>query len=253
MSKPWADFLCAVQFLTRLPVPAYGYRDDSLSSAVKFFPLVGALLGAAAGGVWLLLDPHLPRLVTAAVTVAFLVLATGALHEDGLADCADGFGGGVTRERTLAIFRDSRIGSYGGAALALSLLLRVGLLAALTRQEALPVLVAAQMLCRWSTLPLSRFLDPARARTPESGSDGQGARVARLTSAGTLVFGTILTFVVAVALLRVRGLTACASACVVTGLTGLYYRRRLGGVTGDCFGATNQLTELAVYVCAVWV
>lgn len=248
----WFDLLAAVQFLTRVPVPAHPYREDSLPRAVKFFPLVGVLVGAAAAAVYLLLDPHLPRGVTAALTLCFLLLVTGCLHEDGLADAADGFGGGWTREQTLTIFRDSRIGSYGGAALALSLLLRWSLLASFARASIVPTLIAAHVLCRWSTLPLSRFLPPARAAS-DGVADGQGARVARLTTTATLIGGTVFAFACAALLMHGRGAAAIAASMLVVLLSGLYYNRRIGGVTGDCFGATNQLTEIAVYACAVWV
>ena len=248
----WFDLLAAVQFLTRIPVPVSEYSEDSLPRAVKFFPVVGVIVGAAAAAVYLVLDPHLPRSVTAALTLCFLVLITGCFHEDGLADAADGFGGGWTRAQTLTIFRDSRIGSYGGAALVLSLVLRWSMLASLTRGNVLGALVAAHVLCRWSTLPLSHFLPAARNAT-DGEADGQGARVARLTTTATLISGTVFAFAAAVLLMQWRGAVAIAAAMLLVLLSGLYYRRRIGGVTGDCFGATNQLTEIAVYACAVWV
>ena len=244
----WFDFLSAVQFLTRLPVPARPYDEGALSRALKFFPLVGVLVGASAGALFLLFDPHLPRLATATLVVASLVLLTGALHEDGLADVADGFGGGWDKEQVLRILRDSRIGSYGGTALALSLLARVVLLAAAPRQSVLALMVTAHMLCRWSTLPLSYFLPGAR-----TGDDGQGARVAGRTSRGTLLAGSVFVVVVSVLLLRWHAVAPLLATTVLTFATALYYRRRIGGVTGDCFGATNQLCEIAVYMTGVWV
>lgn len=82
--------------------------------------------------------------------------------------------------------------------------------------------------------------------------DGQGARIARLTTSGGLVIGSLLTLAIVLALLRIRGLVPVVVTLAVTLLTGLYYKRRIGGITGDCFGATNQLTEIAVYLCGVW-
>ena len=110
LDQLWFDFLSALGFLTRIPVP---HSDRSLAKAVKFFPLVGLAVGAASAGVYLMLDPHFPRLVTAALVLLFMVCLTGGLHEDGLADTADAFGGGWHREQVLTILRDSRIGSYG--------------------------------------------------------------------------------------------------------------------------------------------
>jgi adenosylcobinamide-GDP ribazoletransferase len=100
-------------------------------------------------------------------------------------------------------------------------------------------------------LPLSFFLAPARERS-ENHVDGQGARIARLTTSGSLIVGTLFTFAIAFALLRVRALVPVSVAMGVTLVTALYYKHRIGGVTGDCFGATNQLTEIAVYLCGVW-
>ncbi len=247
----WFDLLAAVQFLTRLPVPAYAYREDSLARALKFFPFVGLLVGGCAAALYLLLAPHLPALAVATFVLVLLVVLTGGFHEDALADTADGFGGGWNREQILTILRDSRIGSYGGIALVLSLIARIVLLSSLPRANVLPVLVSAHVLCRWTTLPLSYYLAPARL-DDASGGKGQGARIAGMTTKATLVGGTLFSFVCAIVLLREKALSAILGAILVTLLSGMYYRRRIGGITGDCFGATNQITEIAVYLCGVW-
>ena len=246
------DFLAASQFLTRVPIPTVAYQSDSLARAVKFFPIVGLIVGSAAALLHRLLVPHLPRLVAALLVVAFLVLLTGCLHEDGLADAADGFGGGWNRNQILMIFKDSRIGSYGGAALSLSLLARVLLIASLPLSRVPAYLITAHVLCRWSTLPLSFYLPPAREVEAGTEGAGQGARIARLTTRGSLLFATLVSFVIAGFALRMQSISAIVAATLVTLLTGIYYRRRIGGVTGDCFGATNQLTEMLVYLTGVW-
>ena len=243
---PLNDFLTAVQFLTRIPVPTSPWTPDSLPRAVKFFPIVGALLGAIAALAHALLTPHLPRLAAAALTVTLLVLITGAFHEDGLADAADGFGGGHSREKILEILRDSRIGSYGGAALALSIITRIALIAALPLEHVTATLIAAHVLCRWTTLPLSYFVPPARPA-------GDGQATSLLLSPASLAIGTTFAVAVAILLLKWRAAPALAAAIAVTALTGAYYRHRIGGVTGDCFGATNQLTEITTYLVGAWV
>ncbi len=154
VTRTGSDFLAAVQFLTRIPTPYLPYDSNSLSRAVKFFPVVGLVIGSAAALLHQLITPHLPRLVTALLVIAFLVSITGCLHEDGLADTADGFGGGSSREQVLAILKDSRIGSYGGVALTLSLLARVLLLASLPLTQIPQYLIAAHVLCRWTTTSL---------------------------------------------------------------------------------------------------
>jgi len=249
--RAWSDFLAAVQFLTRIPVPARPYEADSLARSVKFFPVVGLLIGGMGAVVHQLLVPHLSRLVTAFFVLVFLVLVTGGLHEDGLADAADGFGGGSSRDRILLIFRDSRIGSYGGAALALSLLGRLLLIASLPLGQVTQYLIASHVLCRWTTLPLSYFLPSARSQEAEQ-KDGLGARIARLTSSSTLLAGTVFSFAVTAILLRGSALAAILSAILLSLVTGFYYKRRIDGVTGDCFGATNQLAEIGVYLCGAW-
>jgi adenosylcobinamide-GDP ribazoletransferase len=251
MRGGWFDFLSAVQFLTRIRVPARIYEADALSRSVKFFPAVGLLIGAGAALLHFLLTPHLPALIVALLVVTFLVLFTGCLHEDGLADAADGFGGGWGREKILAIMRDSRIGTYGATALGLSLLARVLLIAALPTVRAETYLVAAHVLCRWTILPLSFCLDSARSND-ENRIDSQGARIARLTTRGALIFGSLFTLVIVAVVLRWNALAPVLVSAGMTLLTALYYKRKIGGVTGDCFGATTQLTEIAVYLCGVW-
>jgi adenosylcobinamide-GDP ribazoletransferase len=250
--RNWFDFLSAIQFLTRIPVPSQPFETDALPRAVRFFPLVGLLIGGSAALLHLLLVLHLTRPVTAILVVVWLVLITGCLHEDGLADTADGFGGGWNREQILLILRDSRIGSYGAAALIMSLLARVFLISSLPLAHVAQYLIAAHVLCLWTTLPLSYFLPSARVPRDEQ-SDGQGARIARLTTRGTLAAGTVFSFAIAAAMLRRQAVLPILGACAVTLCSALYYKRRIGGVTGDCFGATNQLTEIAVYLCGAWV
>lgn len=247
-----SDFLAAVQFLTRIPMPDLAYDPDSLSRSVKFFPVVGFLIGSVAALLHLLIAPHLPRLVTALLVMVFLVAVTGGLHEDGLADTADGFGGGSNREQILLILKDSRIGSYGGVALTLSLLARVLLLASLPLAQVPQYLIAAHVLCRWTTLPLSYYLAPARSPQDAAGV-GQGARIASLTSRKTLLIGSIFTVAICIWLLRTHAAAAIIATIVVTLWSGFYYRRRIGGVTGDCFGATNQVAEIAVYLTGAWI
>ncbi len=136
--------------------------------------------------------------------------------------------------------------AYGAAALVLSLLSRAILLAGLPVEHFTAYLISAHVLCRWSTLPLSYYLPAARE------SEGQGARIARLTSVSSLILGSVFTIVTVVVALRKAAIAPVLSAIAIPLLSGFYYMRKFGGVTGDCFGATNQLTEIAVYLCGVW-
>jgi adenosylcobinamide-GDP ribazoletransferase len=241
------DLAAAFQFLTRIPTPSTRFETDSLLRAAKFFPLVGFVVGGGAALLQEMLLFHLSRPLIALILLAYFVLITGCLHEDGLADVADGFGGGWNKDQILTILKDSRIGSYGATALVVSLLARYLLLASLPIEHFAAYVISAHVLCRWSTLPLSYFLPPAREQ------EGQGARIAKLTSRTTLIFGSVFSFAVVVFALRWSAVAPLLAALVSVALSGWFYWRRISGVTGDCFGATNQLTEIAVYFCGVWI
>ncbi len=241
------EVVAAFQFLTQIPTPSIKFEADSLSRAAKFFPLVGLVVGCGAALLQRILLVHLSRPLIALVVLAYLMFITGCLHEDGLADTADGFGGGWSKDQILTILKDSRIGSYGASALVLSLLTRYVLLASLPIEHFAAYVISANVLCRWSALPLSYFLPSAREQ------EGQGARIAKLTSLATLIFGSMFSFAVVIFALRWSAVAPLLAALVAVALSGWLYWRKINGVTGDCFGATNQLTEIAVYFCGVWV
>jgi adenosylcobinamide-GDP ribazoletransferase len=240
------DILVAFQFLTRLPLPPLAFDADSLPRAIKFFPLVGFGIGFGAAMLEKILTAHLSRPMIALVLLVYSVLITGGLHEDGLADAADGFGGGCNKSQILLILRDSRIGSYGAIALVFSLIARYILLTSLPQEHFAAYLISAHVLCRWSALPLSYFLPAARE------NDGQGARIAQLTSLGSMIGGTIFSIVVVGFALQRAALAPVLTTTFAIVLSGWFYSRKIDGVTGDCFGATNQLSEIAVYFCGVW-
>ena len=240
------EVVVAFQFLTRIPMPSIGFEADSLSRATKFFPVVGLVVGSGAVLLQKLLMFHLSRQLAALVVLVYLVLTTGCLHEDGLADTADGLGGGRTKDQILAIMKDSRIGSYGATALALSLLARYLLLASLPMEHFAAYVISSHVLCRWSSLPLSYFIPPAREQ------DGQGVRIAKLTSLASLIFGSLFSFAVVAFVLQWSAMAPLLVAILAVAASGWLYARKIGGMTGDCFGATNQLAEVAVYFCGVW-
>jgi adenosylcobinamide-GDP ribazoletransferase len=246
MSRIFQDIAAAFQFLTRLPLSRLTYKPDALPRAAKYFPLVGLAVGAAAAGLYRLLSTHLPIAVIALLIVLFSTLATGGLHEDGLADAADAFGGGWNRQQVLAIMKDSRIGSFGALALVFSIGGRVLLLAYIPAGSFVQYVISAEVLCRWVMLPLGAALHGAG----EQGS--QGARIARQVSGISLAVGTLISLGVVGFMLHLSTVWPFAAASAVTLFSGLYFKNRIGGITGDCFGATSQVTLLAVYLCGVW-
>jgi adenosylcobinamide-GDP ribazoletransferase len=218
-----------------------GLRGEmpSLSAASGWFPLVGALVGAFAGAVGYLAEPLLGQNAAAVLAVAALVVVTGALHQDGLADCADGLGA-PDRERRLAIMRDSAIGTFGALALLVWLLLLVSALVGLDREEAWRALVVAAATGRWSALLHAALAPPARA-----GGLGAGFAVSR----GHLVLATLTAGAVALGLADPgHGVIVLAAASVVAMAVSGWARAGLGGRTGDTLGATVVITEVAVVV-----
>jgi adenosylcobinamide-GDP ribazoletransferase len=240
------EIIIAFQFLTRIPMPATDFEADSLSRAIRFFPLIGLVVGSGAVLLQRLAIRHFNHPVTTLLVLIYLVLVTGCFHEDGLADSADGFGGGWSRDQILVIMKDSRIGSYGATALVLSLLARYLLLESLPTERFAAFIISSQILSRWSSLPLSYLLPAARAQ------NGQGAQIAKLTSKSSLVIASLFSFAIVAFLLRWSAIPPILFAILTVALSGWFYFRKIGGVTGDCFGATNQLTEIAVYLCGVW-
>jgi adenosylcobinamide-GDP ribazoletransferase len=246
MSRIFQDIAAAFQFLTRLPLKRLAYKPDGLPRAIKYFPLVGLAVGVAAVALYRLLSAHLPIAVIALLIVLFSMLVTGGMHEDGLADAADAFGGGWDRQQILAIMKDSRIGSYGALALVFSIAGRILLLTYIPAANFVQYVISAEVLCRWVMLPLGAVLSGAG----QQGS--QGARIARRVSGASLAVGTLIALGTVGFLLRMPAVWPIAAASAVTLFCGLYYKHRIGGVTGDCFGATGQVTLLAVYLCGVW-
>jgi adenosylcobinamide-GDP ribazoletransferase len=237
-----APLLAAFTFLTRLPLPGADHVDgETLARSSLWFPVVGAVVGGVGGGVLVAAARVWPPLVAAVLALLATVLLTGAFHEDALADAADGLGGGVTRERALAIMKDSRIGSYGAVALVLVLSGRIACLAALEPMEGARALIGAHVLGRWSSLPLMRLLPYARI-------DGSARPFVGAVTGLRLVGGTLLAAGLAGPALGARTLPAGLAAVAVTALAARYFRARLGGITGDCLGATNQIVELITYL-----
>jgi len=250
----------ATQFLTRLPVPALtGFEPSWLTKSVRFFPLVGALVGALGVGVWWLASRCFPPAVAVGLMMAASLLVTGALHEDGFADTCDGFGGGPTRERVLEIMKDSRLGAYGVVGITMMLGLKWVTLAALPSALFPLLVVAAHMMSRWCANGLIWGLPYVRAE----GESKSKPRADSLSGVDWVLSG--LLGAVAVAALMVRGPrnlppleraafgAAVLAAAVCAATAAAYFKRRIGGYTGDCLGAVQQLSELAFLLTALGV
>ncbi|MEM9622719.1 MAG: adenosylcobinamide-GDP ribazoletransferase [Pseudomonadota bacterium] len=248
-----AAFLFALQFLTRIPIPAaVEFTAAREQAAVGYYAAVGAVVGILGGIVWYVSQLWVPDLLAILLSVAATLLLTGAFHEDGLADTFDGIGGGGDAERVLQIMKDSRIGTYGSVALILVLSVKITTLHYLA--EVLPGLIAllivAHSCSRASSVMVvltSRYVrTQGTAKPTASGISGSALGVTLFTSFVIVIAGLLMLTPAALG----GGLVGLA---VGHGFSRLLYERKLGGYTGDCLGATQQLSEaffyLGVLVC----
>lgn len=226
--------LAAVAFLTRAPIRT-AFTAEEVGRASLVFPLVGVGIGFVQLGVWKLASPHLTSFVTAVLVVAASAWLTRALHLDGLADFADGLGGGRTKDDALRIMKDARIGSFGAVALTLVLSAKVAAVDALVAPEAL---VLAPALSRWTPVALSYALPYAR-----SGVSAPAGYVGKLELAGA-------TLIAAGLVALWDGALLAGAVVVVSLVVASVAKRRIGGVTGDVLGANIELGETAALVVA---
>lgn len=246
--------LAAISFLTRFPIAQrFVFEAADVGRATLFFPIVGALIGLLQVGALQLFgnaanDSSLKAILTTVLLIVINVFATGALHLDGLADMADGFGGGRTKERTLEIMRDSLIGSYGATALILLLILKTTAIAALIQTGAVwQFLILAPAIGRWATVPLGKFMPYARK------GGGLGNAVTDFVGWRELIGATAITAILIFALVDwQRGAKIWLIVVAITMIIARLCHRKIGGVTGDTLGANTEICETAVFLTAVF-
>ena len=258
MHKQWQYFLLAVGFFTRIPVPSFNnFQESDLNHASKYFPLIGILIGLIGAIAFYVFYLILPITIAVLISMAATIYATGAFHEDGLADSADGLGGGWDKEKIITIMQDSRLGTYGAVALFLMLLAKFQTLSALNFILIPITLITAHALSRLSAVWMMQSLDYVK-------SSGKAKPLATQISLPSLLvanfFGLLPLLAVIFALnvsnhshliiLKFVGFTLIPML-----LSWLWWRHKinrwLGGYTGDCLGATQQITELAFYLGAL--
>ena len=225
-------------FLTVIPVAtAGGASGERLGRA--YFPAVGALLGLLAGAVFVLAAAATTPLLAAVAAVATLAVLTGALHLDGLADAADGLFGGGDLSRRLEVMRDSRVGSFGLVAVVLALVGDVAALAAMTPVRALMALVIAGAVSRWALLVM--------IAVPYVRQAGLGVAAGGAHRRFDLVLGSAITIVPCLLDWR-RALASLLVVLLIVAVVGAIARWRIGGATGDVYGATTELSQLGALV-----
>jgi adenosylcobinamide-GDP ribazoletransferase len=250
--RPWlgerlGELAAALRFLTRLPLPhADPVGGAALAQSVWAFPLAGIAVGVIGAVVYALAHRlGLPPWPAAALALAATLAVTGALHEDGLADTADGFGGGATREAKLEIMRDARIGAYGVCALVLSLLLRIAAIASLGRSGAVAAALIAAHAAGRATIPAVMLLvHPAR-------NDGLAYAAGRPSGTRSSIAAALGAIVLIACLGPARAIIAAMIVVVAVALLARLSAAQIGGQTGDVLGAVEQVAEIAVLLAAV--
>ena len=252
-------FLTAVQYFTRIPVPAWvGHTAQQLDQSARYFPLVGMGVGAIAATVLCVSAWVLPLTLAVVLSMLTGILITGAFHEDGLSDFVDGMGGGYTREKILAIMKDSHVGAYGVIAIVLALLIKFQILLVLTHRHSL-VFVAAALI---SAHGISRLMAVSIMLTQQyvRADDTARAKPVAQDLSRTSFAIAVITGLAALALLLLSGgsianiTIALACSLLLRMYLAKLMQQKLGGYTGDCLGAVQQVTEIGFYLglLATW-
>jgi adenosylcobinamide-GDP ribazoletransferase len=254
LRKEWRYFLLGLGFFTRIPVPPHaGFDESELNHSAKYFPLIGVIVGLLAAGVYMMSAAFLPQSIAILVSMASTIYLTGAFHEDGLADSADGLGGGWNRAQILTIMQDSRLGTYGAVALCLILFAKFQLLNELNSFLIPLALIAAHAMSRLCAVWVMATLDYAKP-------DGKAKPLATKISWPALWFATIvglLPYIGILVLLMIshHPVNLISKLIILTltpvALTWFWWRKKinfwLDGYTGDTLGAMQQITELSFY------
>lgn len=240
IKQEWQYFLTALMFFTRVPITLNHFVEANLNKATRYFPLIGILVGAFGALVFWLSELLLPLEIAVLLSMAATILVTGAFHEDGLADATDGLGGGWTKEQVLTIMVDSRLGSYGAIGL---------LLVVLTKYQALSYQVASLVpmtliaghalsrLCAVLVMATQSYVKP----------EGKAKPLATQLQLPELILATFFGLL-PLAFMKLYVLLALVPVVIVWCWFSAKIKRRIGGYTGDCLGAMQQLTEVAFYV-----
>jgi adenosylcobinamide-GDP ribazoletransferase len=240
IKQQWRYFLTAVMFFTRIPIHLNDFDEADLNKSTRFFPLVGIFVGAVGALVFWLADILLPLEVAVLLSMAATILLTGAFHEDGLADAVDGLGGGWSKEQVLNIMVDSRIGSYGAIGLVMVLLTKYQALSYQTAALTPASIVAGHALSRLCAVLVMFTQSYVKA-------EGKAKPLATQLNITEL---TIATFfgLLPMAFLPMKFLAALLPVVIVWLWFSAKIKARIGGYTGDCLGAMQQLTEIAFYL-----
>ena len=239
-------FFVALSFFTRLPIPSWVVIDaEKLNKSSRFFGVVGLVIGLISALVFWLVQLILPASIAVLVAMVVGVIATGGFHEDGLADTADGFGGGWTVEEKLLIMKDSRLGSYGALAIGLALLLKWQLLVELALYSPMAAISGFIVAHTLSRVVAASLIFSEKYVRDDSGKSKPLAQHQSLNDLFILLASGIFV------LLWLNGFAAFALFIILWGvrfLLGSLFRGQIGGYTGDTLGAAQQVSEIVCYL-----
>jgi adenosylcobinamide-GDP ribazoletransferase len=239
----------ALGYFTRLPIPHWvGWAPDELNRAARYFPLAGLVVGALSAAVLWLTAHVLPWPLAVTLSIVASLLVTGGFHEDGLADAVDGFGGGWQREDVLRIMKDSRIGSFGAMALVMALLTKFCAIDTLGQARpmlACLALLAIHPLSRAGALLIMAYLPYVRDEDSRAKPVAQGIGPVEIAVGLALGLAPAVLMALCAPFTARPWLGAIVATALVSALCAAYFKRRLGGYTGDCLGLAQQLCELA--------
>lgn len=235
-------FLHAMMFYSRIPIGKISYSEEIQTQSIRFFPLIGIIVGAIGGGVFTICYYILPQEVAAILSIVAMLLSTGALHEDGLSDFFDGFGGGYTKERILEIMKDSRVGVYGAIALIVLFLFKF-IIYTSTYIKILPALIiAANASSRFMVLLMMKFSVYVRIENSKSSHSKNPISFTTLFVAFIFAGFPFLFMPWQIVL------TIIPVYIIILILLRQYTQKKIGGFTGDVLGALQQLCEVGFYI-----
>ncbi len=241
LRSEFETFVGAIRFFTRLSVPGpFGHGSLSLEKAIRYYPAAGLIIGAVAALAFSLCALFWPKTLAVLAAISATIIVTGAIHEDGWSDMVDGFGGGWSKERILDIMRDSCVGSFGATALVVMLLTRFVTLIEIDAALIPLTLIAGHALSRLCATVVLASLDYAR-------DDGKAKAFSNRMGSGELVFATLTAALPLFFFAPQQLIPALLLAAVATLWLARLFKRQIGGYTGDCIGAVQQLSEIAFY------
>jgi len=244
MKKEIRYFLTAILFYTRIPCPKWvDHSEEYLRGSSRYFPLVGVLVGALSAFIFWLLHYILPNSLSISLSMVFSILLTGALHEDGMADMCDGFGGGWTKEKILTIMKDSRIGTFGAIGLIAVLGLKFISLNSISTSQIPLVLIAGNSISRFFAISFLYTQSYAR----EEG-DSKIRPMAHTLSFQDLIFTGFFGLAPLIFFMDYHILWILPILIMVRYYLAYMFKKWIGGYTGDCLGAVQQITEVLFYL-----